>query len=170
MSARCEDTRVCDETSSAGARIARTCASSPTHERRRSVAASDTDARDAFATKGVARVARVVRRCERDRHATDRGKRAELWRAETEEVELLAGVGFGSVWRHIERPGDHTSVLTRRRPCRRRSRASDKESHVPFCVEDTIMRRLEKSNSPNSFWTLFETAENQFRSSAGTLK
>ena len=64
-------------------------------------------------------MARVVRRNERDIHVTDHGKRAELRRAETEEVELLAGVGFVSVWREIERPGKHTSVLTRRRSGRR---------------------------------------------------
>ena len=39
-------------------------------------------------------MARVVRRNERDTHVTDHGKRAELQRAETEEVELLAGVGL----------------------------------------------------------------------------
>ena len=39
-------------------------------------------------------MARVVRRKERDIHLTDHGKRAELRRAETEEVELMVGVGF----------------------------------------------------------------------------
>ena len=42
----------------------------------------------------------MARRNERDTHVTDHGKRAELQRAETEEVELLAGVGFVSAgWR-----------------------------------------------------------------------
>ena len=42
-------------------------------------------------------MARVVRRNERHIHVTDHGKRAELRRAEAEEVELMAGVGFVSV-------------------------------------------------------------------------
>ena len=51
-------------------------------------------------------MARVVRRKERDIHVTDHDKRAELRRAETEEVELLAGVGFVSV---VERSRDRAS-------------------------------------------------------------
>ena len=50
--------------------------------------------------------ARVVRRNERDIHVTDHDKRAELRRAETEVVELLAGVGFVSV---VERSRDRAS-------------------------------------------------------------
>ena len=92
---------------------------------------SGTHARDVFATQGVARVARVVRRDERDKHVTDRGKRAELRRAETEEVQLLAGVRFVPVWKRRE--GKPTSVLTRRRQCRRPYPCvGQRKSHVPF--------------------------------------
>ena len=49
-------------------------------------------------------MAREVRQNERDIHVTDHGKRAELWRAETEEVELLAGAGSVSVG------GDRASI------------------------------------------------------------
>ena len=49
----------------------------------------------------------MVRRNERDLHVTDHGKRAELRRAETEEVELLAGVGFVSA---RERSRDRASI------------------------------------------------------------
>ena len=79
-----------------------------TDENKASRATSDTHARDAFATEGLARVARVMRRNERDIHVTDHGKRAELRRAETEEeVELLAVVGFVSVGR---RSRDRASI------------------------------------------------------------
>ena len=51
VSAFCEkNTRVCDETSRAGARTARTRAFSPTHGCQQSRATLDTHARDAFAT------------------------------------------------------------------------------------------------------------------------
>ena len=52
-------------------------------------------------------MARVVRRNEGDKHVTDHGKRAELRRAETEEVELQAGVGPVSVG---ERSRDRAST------------------------------------------------------------
>ena len=82
-------------------------------------------------------MARVVRRDERDKHVTDSGKRAELRRAGTEEVEIPAGVGFVSVWRQIERPGKHTFLLTRRRPCRRPYPCvGQRKSHVLFDVQD----------------------------------
>ena len=55
-------------------------------------------------------MARVVRRNERDIHATDHGRRAELWRAESEEVELLAGAGFVSI-------GERSRDRARIHPC-----------------------------------------------------
>ena len=70
-------------------------------------------------------MARVVRRNERDIHVTDHGKRAELRRAETEEVELLAGVGFVSVGgRSRDRASMHPCLPDAAR-VGGRSRASD---------------------------------------------
>ena len=67
-------------------------------------------------------------------HVTDHGRRAELRRAETEEVELLAGVGFVSVG---ERSRDRASI----HPCLPeaarvggRSRALDDEKHMISCM------------------------------------
>ena len=89
-------------------------------------------------------MARLVRRNERDTHVTDHGKRAELQRAETEEVELLAGVGLSVGW-EIERLGKHTSVLTRRRSCRRPFPCvGQRKTHVLFYVQD------KKSNTPEN--------------------
>ena len=69
-------------------------------------------------------------------HVTDHGRRAELQRAETEEIELLAGVGFVSVGREIERPSKFSSVLTRRRSCRRPFlRIGQRKTHVFLYVQ-----------------------------------
>ena len=107
-----KNTRLCDETSRAGMKT------------------SDTHACAMRSRRKALRVARVVRRNERDIHVTDHGERAELRRAETEEVQLLEGVRCVSVGWDIQRPGKHTSVLTRRRSCRRRSRALDNEKYM----------------------------------------
>ena len=96
-----------------------------------------THACDVFTTQGVARVARMVRRSERDKHVTDRGKRAELRRAETEEVELLTGVGFVPVWRQVERDREDIHLcLPDAVRVGGRTRALDKESHVPCDAQD----------------------------------
>ena len=81
-------------------------------------------------------MARVVRQNERDVHVTDHGKRAELPRAETEEVELVADVGCVAVGWEIQRAGEHTSVLARRRSC-----AGQRKTHVLF---EILFKKLKK--------------------------
>ena len=99
-------------------------------------------------------MARVVRRNERDIHETDHDKRAELPRAETEEVELLAAVGFVSVGGG---PGKHTSVLTQRRSCQRPFPCvALRKTHVLFNVQDKnqILKKkfeLETKSSKTKF-------------------
>ena len=90
-------------------------------------------------------MAHVVRRNERDTHVTDHGKRAELQRAETEEVELLAG-GFVSA---RERPRDWASI----HPCLPdaarvggRSCSLDNENLTFSC-----MFKIQETNTQNNF-------------------